>query len=497
MMKLLSILVIFLFILGLKAQDAESTYSRKLVHNNAKDGFFHSIIGEIDGNVLVCFKNIKYWQKNQKYKIIKFDKNLSVVKKSELNGYPINNTDNKDIENSRKLTYVKSIILKDRIFIFWEKRIKYSTYLYVETLDKDLNVLKKKTLISSFDSDVLAKYLPIKSGYVVYSNDNEFILLHKIMANTNSQLNFKYIIFGSDFKKLKENIFSFEESINELYDFKSNDTKTNLSFRILSFSENELLFECEESILLLDLESNNVTPYTSDLGVGVKVYDSRAFIIRDKVFIVGLYMDDSEGEKELTMAKGVFYDELTSLTNSVKKYSFIDHNIDLSGNSKFIDIALKEIDYNNYLMLFKSTSSNILNLISFNTTSSINWVDEVKVKSDFNIIKGNQGLFIVEYDNIKAKTKKSLSYSHISSAGEISNGSVLLETHTKIKDKVFFNSYYHENHLYLTFERKVINPFGLVIKLVSIPVWPAIPFTFLNGDLKRRNGQLVKLNFTD
>ena len=130
MMKLLSILVIFLFILGLKAQDAESTYSRKLVHNNAKDGFFHSIIGEIDGNVLVCFKNIKYWQKNQKYKIIKFDKNLSVVKKYELNGYPINNTDNKDIENSRKLTYVKSIILKDRIFIFWEKRIKYSTYFW-------------------------------------------------------------------------------------------------------------------------------------------------------------------------------------------------------------------------------------------------------------------------------------------------------------------------------------------------------------------------------
>ena len=229
--------------------------------------------------------------------------------------------------------------------------------------------------------------------------------------------------------------------------------------------------------------------------MGVKVYDSRAFVVRDKVFIVGLYMNDTEGEKELNMASGVFCDELTSLKSSVKKYSFIDHNINLSVNSKFINIALKQIDYNNYLMLFKSTSSDVLNLISFNTTSIINWVDEINVKSDFNIIRGDQGLFIVDYDNVRAKTKKSLSYSHISSAGEISKGTVLLETHKNIKDKVFFNSSYHQNHLYLTFERKVINPFGLVIKLVSIPIWPTIPFTFLNGDLKRRNGQLVKINF--
>lgn len=80
-MKLTPILIIFLFIFGVKAQKAESTYSRKFIHNNAKDGFFHSIIGEINGHVLVCYKNIKYWQKNQKYKIIKFDKSLNVVKK--------------------------------------------------------------------------------------------------------------------------------------------------------------------------------------------------------------------------------------------------------------------------------------------------------------------------------------------------------------------------------------------------------------------------------
>lgn len=83
------------------------------------------------------------------------------------------------------------------------------------------------------------------------------------MTNTNSQLNFKYTIFDLHFEKLKENIFSFEESINELYDFESNDTNTSLKFRILSFSKNELLFECNESILIVDLESNHVTPYTT------------------------------------------------------------------------------------------------------------------------------------------------------------------------------------------------------------------------------------------
>ncbi|MFI5150559.1 MAG: hypothetical protein ACHQRM_12550 [Bacteroidia bacterium] len=183
----------------LQAQEVSVTWSEKQVYENKKDGFFDYFIGSNGSYVYAKFNNMARSPRkaNRKIKIVAFDRQtMQKAGDVALIGFKENA---KNASKYAGLTYYKTIILEDIIYVFWSKDVKSKQELYVQSFDgklKPLNAIKK---VYELNSDPKSKK---KSSIFVMANrksDERIIIGGELSGNKDDNIRIEYKLLNKDF----------------------------------------------------------------------------------------------------------------------------------------------------------------------------------------------------------------------------------------------------------------------------------------------------------
>jgi hypothetical protein len=175
-------------------------WSEQFIYDNKLDGFFDYYIGTNNNYLYAKFSNLSlnFNSSNNKIKLIVFDKNtMTKVSETKLLGY------GKD-KDKKDMTYYKSIILDNVIYVLWQKEKKGVMELFAESINSKLqriNSLKKiyEVNIGKKATDNFA---------VMYNKEvNNKILLIKEFAPTkeDESLKIEYKLINEDFTLANSN----------------------------------------------------------------------------------------------------------------------------------------------------------------------------------------------------------------------------------------------------------------------------------------------------
>lgn len=218
--KLLAVL--FLLVGKAYSQDLNIKWSQALPLKNNIDGFFVEFLEQNDKFIYAKFASRK---RATQYKIVAFDKNsMKKVASVGVIGYEENKKDHKKF---KKLTYYKSIIYNDNIYVFYSaynKKKKATQYL-VKSYSPNLKEMKPLTVIEQvkLPSD---KHKKGESLFVLGNSETNKILICKEKeGSVGENIKLEYKVLNSDFSfssanqtqlpyKIKESKFLWVKSVS-------------------------------------------------------------------------------------------------------------------------------------------------------------------------------------------------------------------------------------------------------------------------------------------
>ncbi|MFT6746884.1 MAG: hypothetical protein ACJAZ2_001229 [Glaciecola sp.] len=161
------ILAVCLFAFNASSQDFNLNWSDPLKYDDKKDGFFHSYMDANDKNLYVMLysSGLKGHMTGEygKMKVLALDvKSKKRVAEVSLLGYKEN-----DKKSHKGLSYYKSVVFNDVIYIFWKKKSKKIVEIYMEAFDAQL---KKKGKIVKIYQQNFNKKLDKQPGVFVLVN---------------------------------------------------------------------------------------------------------------------------------------------------------------------------------------------------------------------------------------------------------------------------------------------------------------------------------------
>lgn len=197
-------LILFLFFLSpLVAQQFEFGWAEKQEYANNKNGFFNGYIHTSDTYVYVLNSNyaVSPINKNNKLKLIAYNKfTMSEAASVALIGYPENSASK---SNYQDLAYFRTVVLADRILVFWTKLINTDSTrteeLYAESfatdLDRDQPLRKVYTSTQRVDSRQ-SDFSP-SSIVVSWNKERDDLLIGSELCQAADNAIFTYTILGS------------------------------------------------------------------------------------------------------------------------------------------------------------------------------------------------------------------------------------------------------------------------------------------------------------
>jgi len=185
------------------AQYFEFSWSDDYTYANNKDGFFNGFINSNDQFIYAL--NVNYAKSklhsNEKIKLIAYNKKtMAETAFVNLKGFAENKSSKKEYD---AIDYFKTIVLNDRILVFWKKLINTDTLkteiLYVETFKSGLERDKALTQIYISKQPVNERQSDFSpTNLVVFSNkeNGEFVIGSEILEGDKKSV-FNYQVLNS------------------------------------------------------------------------------------------------------------------------------------------------------------------------------------------------------------------------------------------------------------------------------------------------------------
>ena len=204
MKKLLFVFILALSLSILKGQDLGATWSDMTLYTNKTTGFFDDFIGSNSKYVYVKCSKIpafhirsrKAGEKKSKINIIAYDK-LSMKEVANATIFDLSKDGTK--AKYGNLSYYKTIIFENTLYVFWISDEKKKDELYVESYDsklKKLNALKKIYELSSTKSALR------KAELFVMGNQKageKIIIGGELSTEEGQNIKMEYKVLNADF----------------------------------------------------------------------------------------------------------------------------------------------------------------------------------------------------------------------------------------------------------------------------------------------------------
>src|ERR1039457_1052211 len=191
--------IYFLKITISSAQEIDINWSDKQIYDNNKDGFFDAFVGYNSKYIYAKFDKLA--RRKSKIKLVAFDKK-SMDKEASIAviGYKENQSSSK---NYSGMTYYKTIVFEDIVYVFWTKMSYSKNELYVQTFDSKLNPLKPLKKIYELVADKSRESTLFVMGN---KNSNEQIVIGgELPAKKGENIKVEYKVLKSDFSFLSSN----------------------------------------------------------------------------------------------------------------------------------------------------------------------------------------------------------------------------------------------------------------------------------------------------
>lgn len=334
--------VAFVFFLQtLFAQYFEFQWSDKIEYSNNKNGFFSGFINTNNQYIYTLNSNyaVSPLNKNNKLKIIAYNKtSMTELASVALKGYPENEASKNDYLT---LDYHKTVVLEDRVLVFWTKLINTDSTkteeLYVESFKLDLLPDKKIKKIYSSNQrvDVQQSQFSPSSIVIASNNESDQLIIGSEFHEHGKNVRFNYMVLSSQLNTSQENEISLpslwdeeQSGLNSSYDYGKDGNiyiRTNV---ILTREELKKIKQNEaKSYLILSV----INPASKDLvrlelkGEDKTITDFSYLVTGAKTKIYGFFGDLAKDPTGIDK-QGIFYAEIDSdsLTNVQLNYSYFE-----------------------------------------------------------------------------------------------------------------------------------------------------------------------------
>lgn len=186
------------------SQDLEVKWSNRMKYEDDSDGFFSSYLDV--NNTFIYALYINNLNKTatgviSKMKIVSFDKNTL----SKNSSVAILGFDDPKGKMAEELTYYKTVVQNELIYVFWTKINKLDEEIYAETFDVNLKRIKGLTKIATLDLPVDMKKSVVSkktSSFIVLNNrkHGNSIVVGCEVPKKDDYLKFRYSILSGDLK---------------------------------------------------------------------------------------------------------------------------------------------------------------------------------------------------------------------------------------------------------------------------------------------------------
>lgn len=220
-MKIVVFLLALIYTNILFTQDLDLKWSEKMKYQDDLDGLFSSYIDANDKYIYSLYiNNLNKTATGiiSKMKIVAFDKN-TLIKTTSI---AIEGFDDPKGKMAEDLTYYKTIVQNDLIYVFWTKINKLDEEIYVETFDSNLKRMKEFTKIATLDLPV-----DMKKSVLTKKSSSFVVLSHKKQVNSiivgcevpkkNNYLKFRYFILDENLKLSVQKEVTFPVKLNDTY----------------------------------------------------------------------------------------------------------------------------------------------------------------------------------------------------------------------------------------------------------------------------------------
>lgn len=342
---LLIILTFFVSFFQFFAQDLSLKWSENMIYQNKRDGYFEKVIGSTDDKILTLFASMEMTgMTHQKIKVVSFDKEtLKKTGSIAIKGYKENAADKK---NYKGLDYYKTIVLGEKIYIFWieeiNKKNERKENLFVEVINSDLKRegKLKKIFTANFNSEV-KKSRGSESSLIVLSNKDikDRLIVGYEIPSKDDKVSFSYSTLNPDLEigELKSIVLPIKLTTKKSYGLTSDYTfgsDGNIFIRSnvkLSREEKKELKKGENGSYSI---FSIVNPETEEINKfelrkeNYNINDFKFIITKDKIKIYGFFCD-LEKDPKGNSTHGIFRSEISSdnLEDSGISFTYFDKKV--------------------------------------------------------------------------------------------------------------------------------------------------------------------------
>lgn len=200
----LLLLPLLLAVSSANAQNLNLKWSEKMQYDNFKDGFFKEFVGSSEELVFGVYNNLALRTKkaNKQIKLISFDKKtMRKVGEFVLKG----KKDKARNEALKGFTYHSTIVLKDQVYVFWNKATKGTSEIYAETFDMQLDRTEKLKKVFSATSNAVKN---ISSPSVVILapkvGAEDILVGAEIAQGKGENVDFSYAVIGPELAEISK-----------------------------------------------------------------------------------------------------------------------------------------------------------------------------------------------------------------------------------------------------------------------------------------------------
>ncbi|MDP2385865.1 MAG: hypothetical protein Q8M29_05820 [Bacteroidota bacterium] len=320
-----------------QAQDLDVKWADKMMYDNKMEGFFNHFIDANSKYIYAQYTNLALRPKKaeRKMKIVAYDKTtMKKVADVPLRGFRENQASVKKYEG---LSYYKTLVFENVIYIFWRKEGKKKEELYVESFDSKLkSIAKIKKIYELPNPD--SKKARARQSLVVMGNTKagEKVLIGGEMPTEKDQnVKFEYKLMNSDLSfanasqiELPIKLTNKSYGLTSSYEY-GDDGKLYIKSTVsMDKEERKKAAKGEMTsytiFSVVDLTSGSITPFTFKFDN--KNIFNLGFTVTDKgVKVYGFFCDLVKDPRGTDM-HGIFYSILDSknMTMTATNFSFFD-----------------------------------------------------------------------------------------------------------------------------------------------------------------------------